>query len=81
MEAREDGLVPWQQPMAARGGDRRRPRGFWPPRAFRGCVCGRGGGGDEASSERGRLENQDPVSPTAFRGERTRMSHGRISII
>lgn len=24
MAAREDGLVPWQQPMAARGGDRRR---------------------------------------------------------
>ena len=44
MAAREDGLVPWQQPMAARGGDRRRLRGFGPPSGFGGgcvrvCVC------------------------------------------
>lgn len=39
MTAREDGLVPWQQPMAAWGGDRRRLRGVGPPRRFRFCVC------------------------------------------
>lgn len=39
MTAREDGLVPWQQPMAAWGGHQRRLRGVGPPRRFSFCVC------------------------------------------